>query len=290
MDIPKKLQDEIWDYCRLNNIPNIDEFINKMVGNGFNVEKYGTSPFGYSGVNEPPEPEIIEKEVIKEVEKIVEKRVEVPVEVIKEVEVEKIVEKKIEVPVEKVVVKEVVKEVPVEKIVEKEIVKEVVKEVPIEKIVYKTDDEVVNKLQEQLELEIRTSKAQFKINEELVEEKNSIFEELTETKQTLEDSISSFDEDRKSFGLVMKEREEEYSEELGALRQELDAKVDVVVDEKYKKFWEEEVKSHDETKKRIKELEEIINHLQGKSDDKSDIYGSDNKGWWGGGSNLFGKK
>ena len=102
MDIPKKLQDEIWDYCRANNISNIDEFTGKMLVNGFNVEKYGNVPFSHN-----IEPEVIEKEVIKEVEKIVEKEVikEVPVEVIKEVE--KIVEKKVEVPVE--VIKEVEK-------------------------------------------------------------------------------------------------------------------------------------------------------------------------------------
>jgi Mg/Co/Ni transporter MgtE len=67
-------------------------------------------------------------------------------EIIKEVEVEKIIEVIKEVPVEKIV--EVVKEVPVEKIVEvikevpvevkgdtKVIVKEVIKEVPVEKVV-----------------------------------------------------------------------------------------------------------------------------------------------------------
>lgn len=72
---------------------------------------------------------------------IIEKEVirEVPVEKIVEVEkrvevpVEKIVEKRVEVPVEKIVEKEVVKEVPVEKIVEKEVIKEV--PVEVEKIV-----------------------------------------------------------------------------------------------------------------------------------------------------------
>jgi hypothetical protein len=116
MDIPKKLQDEIWDYCRLNEIPNIDEFTNKMVGNGFNIEKYGNSPFG----SETPEPEIIEKEVIKEI--------------IKEVPVEKIVEKRVEVVVE------VIKEVPVE----------VIKEVSVEKKVYITDDEQVTQLTDEI--------------------------------------------------------------------------------------------------------------------------------------------
>lgn len=86
MEIPKKIKDDIWEYCRLNDIPNIDDFILKMIKQGFNVEKFGATPFDV-------EPEI------KEVEKIVE--------IVKEIPVEKIVE--------------VVKEVPVEKVIEKEI-------------------------------------------------------------------------------------------------------------------------------------------------------------------------
>lgn len=91
MEVPKKIKDEIWEYCRLNDIPNIDDFIIKMVRQGFTVEKYGSSPGMSTEVRE------VEKvvEVIKEVEKIV----NVPVEIIKEVIVEK------EVPVEKVVTK-----------------------------------------------------------------------------------------------------------------------------------------------------------------------------------------
>jgi hypothetical protein len=275
MEIPKKLKDEIWDYCRSNDISSVDEFIQKMVKQGFNIEKYGTSPFGNSTV----EPEIIEKEVIKEVEKIVEKRVEVPV--------EKIVEKEVIKEVEKIVYKDkiVEKEVPVDKIVEKIVEKKV--EVPVEKIVYKTDDEVVNKLQT----------------------------ELVETKEILKNSIETFDNDRNAFTLVMEERESDYSKEieelereyrvdlenyedgrrlllkeLSDLKEKLDEKPKEIVDDKYKKFWEDEVESHEKTKEQIKELTDIINHLQGKSDEGSDIYGSDNKGWWSGRSNISGKK
>lgn len=78
MEIPKDLNNEIWDYCRVNNITAIDDFIIKLVKQGFTVEKYGATP--------------VQKEKI--VEKIVEKTVEVPV--------EKIVEKFIEVPVQMV--------------------------------------------------------------------------------------------------------------------------------------------------------------------------------------------
>lgn len=89
MKIPKKLKDEIWEYCRLNDITDIDAFILKSTQQGFNIEKYGTTPFKIGG-----EPEVIEKEVIKvitattEVEII--KEVPIEIEVIKEVE--KIVE------------------------------------------------------------------------------------------------------------------------------------------------------------------------------------------------------
>lgn len=73
MEIPNDLKDEIWDYCRANNITNIDEFTLKLLKQGFTSEKFGSTP--------------MIKTIEKEVEKIV------------EVEVEKIVEKIVEVPV-----------------------------------------------------------------------------------------------------------------------------------------------------------------------------------------------
>ena len=60
MEIPKKLQDEIWQYCMTNNITNVDDFMYKMITNGFNTEKYGNAPFSHNN-----EPEVIEKEVIE---------------------------------------------------------------------------------------------------------------------------------------------------------------------------------------------------------------------------------
>jgi hypothetical protein len=75
MEIPKELSDSIWDYCRTNDITNIDEFKLRLLKQGFTVEKFGATP--------------VQKTV--EVEKIIEKIVEVPV--------EKIIEKIIEVPV-----------------------------------------------------------------------------------------------------------------------------------------------------------------------------------------------
>ena len=73
MEIPKNLKDEIWEYCRLNDISNIDEFIVKMIRQGYTIEKFGSTPLGGNEV--------------KEIEKIVE--------VIREVPVEKIIEKEI---------------------------------------------------------------------------------------------------------------------------------------------------------------------------------------------------
>ena len=129
MELPKDLKDEIKKYCILNDITDLNAFMVRMLKQGYNIEKYGATPFKMG----QKEPEIIEKEIIREVivekevikevivekEKIVEVIKEVPVEVIKEIIVEKIggiTENRVEVPVE--VIKEVIKEVIVEKIVE----------------------------------------------------------------------------------------------------------------------------------------------------------------------------
>jgi hypothetical protein len=44
MEIPKILKDEISNYCKVNEITNIDEFIVKMIRQGFTAEKYGAIP------------------------------------------------------------------------------------------------------------------------------------------------------------------------------------------------------------------------------------------------------
>jgi hypothetical protein len=62
MDIPKDLKNEIFDYCRENDITNIDNFLLRLLKQGFTIEKFGSTP------------------VTKIKEKIVEKIVEVPVE------------------------------------------------------------------------------------------------------------------------------------------------------------------------------------------------------------------
>ena len=108
---------EIYDFCLLNKIMDIDGFINKCFKKGFNIEKYG-----------------LIGEVDDEVrEIIVEKIVEVPVEII----VEKIVEIIKEVPTPPT-------EVKVIEYVDREVIKEIKVEVPVEKIVYIYDKKEEN--------------------------------------------------------------------------------------------------------------------------------------------------
>lgn len=44
MELPKNLKNDIWDYCRANNITNIDEFCIKLIRQGFTIEKFGNKP------------------------------------------------------------------------------------------------------------------------------------------------------------------------------------------------------------------------------------------------------
>jgi hypothetical protein len=95
------LGDEFLEYCRLNDIKDVEKLAKETFQRGFTILKYGETPYGIKG-NE----KIVEKEVIKEV--IVEK----------EILVEKIVEVIKEVPVEikgetQIITKEVIKEVTV---------------------------------------------------------------------------------------------------------------------------------------------------------------------------------
>ena len=95
--IDKKHHKDILDFIKLNELGDVDVFINKCFKNGFNIEKYG----------------LMGNDVeIKEIEKIVEVPVEKIVEIIKEVPVPPV-----EIEVIKYVDREVIKEVPVEKVV-----------------------------------------------------------------------------------------------------------------------------------------------------------------------------
>ena len=166
----------VQEYCKLNNIEDVDKFISKCYVDGFNIKKYGLLGDDSEKIGGIEEKQV-EIEVIKEirvevpVEKIVEvikevvKYVEVPIEIIKEVEVIQYVEK------------EVIKEVPVEIITEK--IVNVIQEVPVPNIDKigdepKSNDKVLL-LQETLQ----------KLRKELTE-KNSRITELEEINKQLE--------------------------------------------------------------------------------------------------------
>lgn len=57
--INDKLFQEIKQYCEINNIVDIKAEINRLLRIGFNIEKYGTSPFSFLQENKI-------KELIKE--------------------------------------------------------------------------------------------------------------------------------------------------------------------------------------------------------------------------------
>jgi len=165
------------EYCKLNNIEDIDKFISKCFTEGYNINKYGLLG-GDSEKIGGIEEKLVEIEVIREI------RVEVPVEVIKEVV------KYVEVPVEIIkeveviqyVDREVIKEVPVEIIKEK--IVNVIQEVPVPNI-DKIGDEPKPIIVEKI---IEVEKIVEKIVE--VEKPNNKTLLLQETLQTLKKELS----------------------------------------------------------------------------------------------------
>lgn len=136
------LDDEFLEYCRLNNIDDVEKLAKDTFNRGFTILKYGETPFG-----------------LKPSEKIVEK--EVRVEIIKEVPVEKIVE--------------VIKEVPVNVKGEREIITKEIKVVDTEEIdklkkQLQDKQEEVNKLNDALN---KFNKATFMKNSNL----NTLYDE-----------------------------------------------------------------------------------------------------------------
>ena len=103
------LDNEFIQYCKLNEINDVEKKAKEVLERGFTLLKYGETPKTNAT-----------KETIKEI--VVEKIVEVPVEVIKEVIVEK--------PIE--IIKEIIKEVPVIK--EVEVIKETTNNEEIERL------------------------------------------------------------------------------------------------------------------------------------------------------------
>ena len=116
LTLNKQNQKDLTDYCKLNNIEDVDKFFQKCFKRGYDIERYGLIGNNTEKIIEYVEKEI-PIEVIKYVDKIVEIIKEVPVEQkifsTNEVIVEKIVEVPIEVEkiVEKIVQVEVIKEV-----------------------------------------------------------------------------------------------------------------------------------------------------------------------------------
>jgi len=135
---------EIYDYCYLNEIIDINSFIEKCLKQGFDIEKYGLIGED-SGKTDGIGEKQTEIEVIREI------RVEVPVEVIKYVDKEVIKEIKVEVPVEKIVYIYDKKEGDSEPIIVEKIV-EVIKEVTVESNNDKSLmlQETLNKLRKEL--------------------------------------------------------------------------------------------------------------------------------------------
>jgi pentatricopeptide repeat protein len=44
LNINKQLHNDIKQYCKLNNIDDVEKFCNQMIEKGFTIEKYGDKP------------------------------------------------------------------------------------------------------------------------------------------------------------------------------------------------------------------------------------------------------
>jgi hypothetical protein len=234
----KKTMQTVSAFCELNKIDDIDKFIKKCFTDGFNIEKYGLLGETLNeGEKDLKTDEIGEKDLrdsrktcgIEEkragIEVIQEKQAEK--EAIQIVEVIKEVEKIVEVEVIKYVDKEIIKEVPVEKVVTK-----------IEYISDKTsEDELFGKIK-QLNENI------FHLNQELDKERQIFSTKTTEMENIFQNEMSKKDE------------------ELDKLRQKLDITVD---DDKLKMLSETLLKLRKELSlkdKKIEELESINKQLE----------------------------
>lgn len=200
---------EVYDFCYLNNIMDINSFIDKCFKQGFHIEKYGLMGKTLNeGEKDLKTSGVQEKWV--ENEAIFEKRVEIPVEVIKEVE--KIIEVPVEVIKEIIVEKEVIKEVPVEKVVTK-----------IEYISDKTTEDELGGIIDKLEEKI------FQLNEELESERQIFSTKTQEMENFFQNEMSKKDENldelRRSLDIKLDEHKtKQLQETLVKLRKELTEK------------------------------------------------------------------
>jgi hypothetical protein len=170
----------IEEYCKLNNIDDVDEFVHQCFKIGYDVKKYGflgkTLNEGEKDLRDSRKTCGIE-EKREGIEVIREKRAEK--EVIQTVEVIKEVEKIVEVEVIKYVDREIIKEVPVEKIITiTNDFEPVIKEVIIEKIVEVENTDKLKMLSETL-LKLRKD---LSLKDKRIEELESINKQLESIK------------------------------------------------------------------------------------------------------------
>jgi hypothetical protein len=197
LNVNSKYENDILQYCKINNIEDVSLFVTQCFKQGFDIKKYG---FLGNSLNEG------EKHLKTEV--IVEKRIEIPVEVIKEVIVER----------------EVIKEVPIEVVKEIIVEKEVIREVPVEKVVTKieyisdkdSENELLFKIQ-QLEQTI------FHLNEDLDSERQEFSTKTQETDRIFQQEISKkgeeLDELRRNLDEVLDKPPVEITKEVEVIKE-----------------------------------------------------------------------
>jgi hypothetical protein len=218
INLNRKQIKDVSEFCKLNNIEDIESFLQDCLTHGYEIEKFG--------LLDGSEPRVIEKEVEKIVYKEIEKVVEVPVieyvDVVKEVPVEKVIEVIKEVPVEKVV--EITKEVPVERVFVKEVPVEVVveKQVPVEVIVekevYITDDEQVKELGGKI-AELGNEKNELLSKIQQLENERQLFS----TKEgDLEEKVQEFSTKMKEMEIIFQQDKEKSDTQISELIRRLD--------------------------------------------------------------------
>ena len=157
----------VQEYCKLNNIEDIDKFISKCFTEGYNINKYGLLGGDSEKIGGIEEKQV-EIEVIREI------RVEVPVEVVKYVEVPIEIIKEVEVI--QYVEKEVIKEVPVEIITEK--IVNVIQEVPVPNIDKIGDEPEPNDKAKLLQETLQKLRKELSLKNERIEELEKINKQL----------------------------------------------------------------------------------------------------------------
>ena len=160
----------VQEYCKLNNIEDIDKFISKCFTEGYNINKYGLLGGDSEKIGGIEEKQV-EIEVIREIREI---RVEVPVEVVKYVEVPIEIIKEVEVI--QYVEKEVIKEVPVEIITEK--IVNVIQEVPVPNIDKIGDEPEPNDKTKLLQETLQKLRKELSLKNERIEELEKINKQL----------------------------------------------------------------------------------------------------------------